>query len=51
MSESLDLVRLIYVHVERGESSVAKWADPAIEWVNADGRDAGMRVVDLGLEE
>ncbi len=51
MSANLDLVRSIYVHVERGSLSVAKWADPNIEWVNADGPEPGTRVGVAAMEK
>ncbi len=51
MSENLDLVRSIYVYVERGELSIAKWADPGIEWVNGDGPEPGTRVGIPAMEE
>jgi len=44
MSKNLDLVRSIYVFVERGELSVARWADPQIEWVEPDGPEPGTYV-------
>lgn len=53
VSTNLDLVRSIYVHVERGELSVARWADPEIEWVNADGPEpctlVGVAEMEQGL--
>ena len=39
--ENVELVRLIYAVWERGDFTLAEWADPEIEYVHADGPDAG----------
>jgi ketosteroid isomerase-like protein len=51
MSANLDLVRSIYAFVERGELSLARWADPEIEWVNADGPEPGTYLGIVRMEE
>ena len=53
MSENLDLVRSIYAEWERGDffSGTGDWIDPEIEYVIADGPDAGRWYGRAGLIE
>jgi ketosteroid isomerase-like protein len=51
MSDNVNLVRSIYTAWERGDYSSAEWADPEIEYVNADGPDRGTRVGLAGMAD
>ena len=51
MSANLDLARSIFAAWERGDFGSADWADPAIEWVAADGPVTGTRTGMAGLGE
>jgi ketosteroid isomerase-like protein len=50
-SPNLDLVRSIFAAWERGDYSSTEWADPAIEYVIADGPDPGSRRGHRGMAQ
>ena len=50
-SAKVELVRSVYADWERGDFSSTDWADPAIEWVAADGPDTGTWTGIAGLAE
>jgi ketosteroid isomerase-like protein len=50
-STNVDLVRSIYAAWGRGDYSSAKWADPEIEWIIADGPTAGTWTGVAGMTE
>jgi ketosteroid isomerase-like protein len=51
VSENLDLVRSIFAAYERGDYHSNEWADPAIEYVIADGPSPGSWVGLVGMSE
>jgi ketosteroid isomerase-like protein len=50
-SPNLDLVRVIYAAVARGDYASAEWADPTIEYVVIDGPEPGTRTGLEGISE
>jgi ketosteroid isomerase-like protein len=48
-SPNVELVRSIYADWERGNFHSVEWADPEIEYVRADGPDAGSRMGVRGM--